>query len=149
MALTDFLTQIADSIRSKDGTTEPIVATDFPQRILDIPSGTDEKCAKGTFTLNESTNSLTIEHGISIIPELIVLITNTNSLIVDEHSISGIIHTSEIGRDFVMYGRNNSVRVILQYLITDMTETQFTISSSTYSLLQGVEYIWYAVGGVT
>ena len=39
MALTDFLTQIADSIRSKDGTTEPIVATDFPQRILDIPSG--------------------------------------------------------------------------------------------------------------
>ena len=39
MALTDFLTQIADSIRSKDGTTEPIIATDFPQRILDIPSG--------------------------------------------------------------------------------------------------------------
>lgn len=39
MALTEFLTQIANSIRSKDGTTEPIVANDFPQRILDIPSG--------------------------------------------------------------------------------------------------------------
>lgn len=39
MALTDFFTQIADSIRSKDGTTEPILATDFPQRIIDIPSG--------------------------------------------------------------------------------------------------------------
>ena len=39
MALTDFLTQIADSIRSKDGTTEPILATDFPQRIIEIPSG--------------------------------------------------------------------------------------------------------------
>lgn len=42
MALTDFLTQIADSIRSKDGTTEPILATDFPQRIIDIPSGGGE-----------------------------------------------------------------------------------------------------------
>ena len=39
MSLTDFLKQIADSIRSKDGTTEPIPAMDFPQRILNIPSG--------------------------------------------------------------------------------------------------------------
>lgn len=39
MALTDLFTQIANSIRSKDGTTEPIVANNFPQRILDIPSG--------------------------------------------------------------------------------------------------------------
>lgn len=37
MALTDLFTQIANSIRSKDGTTDPILATDFPQRILDIP----------------------------------------------------------------------------------------------------------------
>lgn len=46
MALTDLLTQIADSIRSKDGTTEPILATDFPQRIMEIPSdGSDiESC---------------------------------------------------------------------------------------------------------
>lgn len=37
MALTDFLSGIADAIRTKEGTTEPITATDFRQRILNIP----------------------------------------------------------------------------------------------------------------
>ena len=37
MALTDFLSGIADAIRTKDGTTELINADDFAQRILDIP----------------------------------------------------------------------------------------------------------------
>lgn len=37
MALTDFLSDIADAIRTKEGTTEPITATDFRQRILNIP----------------------------------------------------------------------------------------------------------------
>ena len=39
MGITDLLQQIADSVRSKDGTTELIHAPDLPQRILDIPSG--------------------------------------------------------------------------------------------------------------
>jgi len=39
MDITSLLSQIADSIRSKDGTTELIYAQDMPQRILDIPSG--------------------------------------------------------------------------------------------------------------
>lgn len=37
MALTDFLSGIADAIRTKDGTTGLINANDFAQRILDIP----------------------------------------------------------------------------------------------------------------
>lgn len=67
MALTDFLTQIANSIRSKDGTTEPIVATDFPQRILDIPSGGGSDLpfdiTAGSFTLLEDYNIYTAEDG--------------------------------------------------------------------------------------
>ena len=39
MSLTDFLTSLADSIRQKDGTAEPIPAQDMSQRVLDIPSG--------------------------------------------------------------------------------------------------------------
>ena len=59
MALTDFFTQIADSIRSKDGTTDAIKATDFPQRILDIPSGGSDlpfDITTGSFTLSEDYN---------------------------------------------------------------------------------------------
>lgn len=37
MALTDFLGSIADAIREKAGTTEPIKATDFSALILSIP----------------------------------------------------------------------------------------------------------------
>ena len=82
MALTDFLTQIADSIRSKDGTTEPIPAIDFPQRILDIPSGggggsSDIKVATGTIILSEdrrivwsqyASQYMEIEHGLGVTP---------------------------------------------------------------------------------
>ena len=82
MALTDFFTQIANAIRSKDGTTEPIVATDFPQRILDIPSGggggsSDIKVATGTIILSEdrrivwsqySSQYMEIEHGLGVTP---------------------------------------------------------------------------------
>lgn len=80
MALTDFFTQIANAIRSKDGTTEPIVATDFPQRILDIPSGggsSDIKVATGTIILSEdrrivwsqyASQYMEIEHGLGVTP---------------------------------------------------------------------------------
>ena len=37
MALTDFLSSIADAIRIKEGTTELIPAPDFKQRILNLP----------------------------------------------------------------------------------------------------------------
>lgn len=148
MALTDFLTQIADSIRSKDGTTDVIKAKDFPQRILDIPSGGGNiKFAKGSFTLSENQNSITIEHNIGITPEVIVLVTNTTSLKTYDNSITGIIYSTEFTNCFVMYGKNSSVRVLLSNIVTDKTDTQFTISSSTYSLLQGVKYNWYVIGG--
>lgn len=39
MSLSTLFSGIADAIRAKDGTTEPIVANDFPARIQAIPSG--------------------------------------------------------------------------------------------------------------
>ena len=75
MALTDLLTQIADSIRSKDGTTDTIKATDFPQRILDIPSGggvLPENIKTGTINLSEDSVSVTIEHGLGHVPSAII-----------------------------------------------------------------------------
>jgi len=48
MSLTALFGNIADSIRSKKGTSAPIVATDFPSEILSIPTG------GGASPLNES-----------------------------------------------------------------------------------------------
>ena len=72
MALTDLLTQIADSIRSKDGTTEPIPAMDFPKRILDIPSSGSDlpfDITAGSFTLSEDYNIYTAESPYSLTPD--------------------------------------------------------------------------------
>lgn len=84
MALTDFLSGIADAIRSKDGTTEPIVATDFPQRILDIPSGSgggsgDIKVATGTFTPSADVKTVEIEHGLSAMPNFSIVFAIVDS----------------------------------------------------------------------
>ena len=84
MALTDFFTQIADSIRSKDGTTEPIVATDFPQRILDIPSGGGINgfyVSQGSFVLSTDhalyvdgvENNFIFEHGLGKKPDVVII----------------------------------------------------------------------------
>ena len=76
MSLTDFFTQIANSIRSKDGTTDPILATDFPQRILDIPSGgvsSDIRLATGTFTPSADVSTVEIEHGLSVTPNFSIV----------------------------------------------------------------------------
>ena len=41
--LNDFLTGIADAIRIKKGTSDPINAQDFEEQILTISSGTQDK----------------------------------------------------------------------------------------------------------
>ena len=82
MALTDFLTQIADSIRRKDGTTESIPAIDFPQRILDIPSGgvsSDIRLATGTFTPSADVKTVEIEHGLSVTPNFSIVFAIVDS----------------------------------------------------------------------
>ena len=91
MALTDFFTQIANAIRSKDGTTEPIVATDFPQRILDIPSGgasSDIRLATGTFTPSADVSSVEIEHGLSVKPNFSIVFAIVDSSMADNAQIT-------------------------------------------------------------
>lgn len=80
MTLTDLFTNIANAIRTKDGTTEPIVANDFPTRILEIPSGgTSDNFATGTFTVAEdvritwsqySSSYYAIPHGLETTPNV-------------------------------------------------------------------------------
>ena len=79
MDITSLLQQIADSIRSKDGTTELIHAPDMPQRILDIPTSGSEivKISSGTFTPTSEVNTFEIEHGLSVIPNFLTNLTNS------------------------------------------------------------------------
>lgn len=75
MVLTNYLSGIADAIRIKSGTEEAIAAKDFPQRILDIPSGvtSDIKLSFGRFTLAQNTTTVTVEHGLNVRPNFAVV----------------------------------------------------------------------------
>ena len=75
MDITSLLSQIADSVRSKDGTTELIHAPDLPQRILDIPTSGSEivKISTGTFIPSSNVNTIEIEHGLSVTPNFSIV----------------------------------------------------------------------------
>ena len=118
MALTNLLTQIADSIRSKDGTTEPIPAMDFPQRILAIPSGGGSESAfdvvTGEFILSNdhdlyvdgAENNFVINHEIGKVPFIFYLYADCENL--ERIAISTI--TAATCMNVIMLATNTSNR---------------------------------------
>ena len=166
MILTDFLTQIADSIRSKDGTAEPILATDFPQRILDLPTGnSDIKVATGTIILAEdksftwsqySSKYMEIEHGLGVIPNFAIVY---DADFIDSDSYPAItgafINLSDFGmipyRSFVLTrtydtagGMSSDVKNATSYgMDTRFTENtyRFGVTNNCY-IIAGRKYSW-------
>lgn len=64
----DRLTEIANAIRAKDGTTAPIKATDFAARILNIPSGGgDDELLNAIISRGTYTKDLVISDSITSI----------------------------------------------------------------------------------
>ena len=151
MALTDFLTQIADSIRSKDGTTDTIKATDFPQRILDIPSGGGSEIIKtnGSFTLSEDSRQVTIEHNLGVIPNIINIYPSDNVP----------ISASVVYDDTHIYFPDNNINTGVMHYNgkASMMPSGYTPNSTSYisrgnasnrAYTAGATYYWEAWGGI-
>lgn len=152
MALTDFLTQIADSIRSKDGTTEPIVAIDFPQRILNIPSGggsdLPDSIKTGTFTVAEDTfETITIPHGLGATPVIVLILPDNPEYAIGKIPYAVLGGISLSGEKIVT--SNGSVLTAKYGIITisvDDTNIVIAPQSSTYKLIAGLNYRWFTWG---
>ena len=152
MALTDFLTQIADSIRSKDGTTDLIVATDFPQRILDIPSGggsgLPDSIKTGTFTVAEDTvETITIPHGLGATPVIVLILPDNPEYAIGKIPYAVLGGISISGEKIIT--SNGSVLTTKYGIITitvDDTNIVITSQNSTYMLRAGLNYRWFAWG---
>lgn len=152
MALTDFLTQIADSIRSKDGTTDPIVANDFPQRILNIPSGggsdLPDNIKTGTFTVAEDTiETITIPHGLGATPVIVLILPDNPEYAIGKIPYAVLGGISVSGEKIVT---SNVSVLTAKYGITTITvdDTNIVITSqnSTYMLRAGLVYRWFVWG---
>lgn len=152
MALTDFLTQIADSIRSKDGTTDLIVAADFPQRILDIPSGggsgLPDSIKTGTFTVAEDTvETITIPHGLGATPTMFFIFPDNPEYIIGNIGYTFMGTAKDIGIAFAT--KSNKVMAIVYSIYTatcDDTNIILTNTNATYMIRAGVTYRWFVWG---
>lgn len=78
MALTNKLTAIADAIRGKTGKTEEMTLDQMPLEIAGIVAGGDlpagiSAVSMGEVTLSDRESSLTVEHGLGVKPDAIIL----------------------------------------------------------------------------
>lgn len=150
MALTDFLTQIADSIRSKDGTTESIVATDFPQRILDIPSGggsgLPSNVKTGTFTVAEDTTEpITIPHGCGSTPITVFIYPDNPDYIIGKIPYSFLGGSKDIHYRIVTINTSAvSAKSGVFNIEIDDTNIVVSTSNTTYKFRAGAIYRWFA-----
>ena len=149
MALTDFLTQIANAIRSQDGTTEPIVATDFPQRILDIPSVESvlpSNIKTGTFTVAEDTvETITIPHGLGATPTMFFIFPDNPEYIIGNIGYTFMGIAKDLGITFAT--KSNKLMAIVYSIYTptcDDANIIITNTNETYMIRAGVTYRWFA-----
>ena len=151
MDIISLLTQIADSVRSKDGTTELIHAPDLAQRILDIPtSGTTIDFKFGTVTLNADTQTVEIEHGLGYKPKLFCLyaidgIENINS------STCCCIRTDfgDLGSGCYSSARMYNGKITQSYddsrvSTADETKLTFITGYNTHYFRSGWTFFWVA-----
>ena len=154
MALTDFLTQIANSIRSKDGTTEPILASEFPQRIMNISSGGLElptSVKTGTFTVSQdSTEVLVVPHGLTNFSVIVCVIFPDNI----EYAV-GKISNSFLGGVSVsdeQFCTGHNAAIVSKYgaapIAVDNESITIT-SNGKYKITAGIVYRWFILGGET
>lgn len=163
MALTDYLGAIADAIRSKDGSTEAIPAKDFPQRILDIPSGGsggssgssgsggsggsgDINLAFGRFTPAQNTTTVTVGHGLNVIPNFAVVYVTDDISTLSVAGLSILVADLSVSNGYKHYetrkewGNIKSIVSNEQLFVYSATDVVFNLNDAPF--WSGKNYTW-------
>ena len=155
MALTDFFTQIANSIRSKDGTTEPILASEFPQRIMNISSGGLElppTVKTGTFTVSkDSTDELVIPHGLTNFSSIACVIFPDNIEYAVGKIPNAIIGGFDVSVENIVTAYNSIItcKYNVISIVVDSENITITPGGTKYKVIAGIVYRWFILGGET
>lgn len=148
MTLTDLFTNIANAIRSKDGTTASIVASTFATRILALDIA-DGNMKTGTVIPTKDTNvTITVTHNLGKIPSVICMVP------IDGTKMNG----SSYGGFHMLYGGDSSeYNLMFRYyegvqignqegqIIKNVTATQFDcpVAFATNVFRAGWTYRWF------
>lgn len=153
MVLTDFLKQIADSIRTKDGTTGTIKATDFPQRILAIEGGSSDSFSEyistGTFTLNADTQDpVIVPHGLGYVPVFVTIFPEDITAIVGT-LVYSFVSKDTINTYAITTGHNkvSSTRTGAYTIEVDNANITLITNNTTFWVRGGITYRWFAWKG--
>lgn len=143
------LKNMANAIRTKDGSTELFGVDTFPQRILDIPSGggsgLPSNIKTGTFTVAEDTlEPVAITHGlVGVSPVLVYIMTDNPEYAVGKLPYAIIGGVDKSGEKVVT---SNSCSITSKYGVfsvsVDDTNIVITPSTSSYKLIAGLNYRW-------
>lgn len=153
MVLTDFLTQIANSIRCKDGTTEPILASEFPQRILNISSSGLElptSVKTGTFTVSQdSTDVLVVPHGLTNFSPITCVIFPDNIEYAVGNIPYAILGGFDVSQEKIVTTNGSSItsKYGIVSIVVDNENITLTPSGTTYKIIAGIVYRWFILGG--
>lgn len=143
------LKNIANAIRTKDGSTELFGVNSFEEKILNIPSGGSElpsNIKTGTFTVAEdTTEAVTIAHGLGVGTSILVYIQPDNP----EYAVSNIPYAILGGIDKtqekIVTSNNGSLTAKYNVCNINVDDTNIVITptSTTYKLIAGLNYRWF------
>ena len=157
------LTAIADAIREKTGSQDPLA---FPDEFIEAIEGIEGmKIAYGSFTPASTVSSYTLTHGLGKIPDFIMLIrinTSTSALNLSQIIIAAIANAADDFQAFtVQYSQSKGVYSYCKDscdISGDVRTDSFYqgrafhaanantvhIQGSTYGKLDTAEYYWIA-----
>lgn len=108
--LTNFLTDIANAIREKKGTSDKILASNFDTEIASIETGggTSSEFVKGTFTLNEDVDTYTV-NDLPFTPSFVIVSSETLGILDNPRTVYWQI-TNSFSKGFcVSYKKETSL----------------------------------------
>lgn len=141
------LKNMANAIRTKDGSTELFGVDTFENKILNIPSGSGlpSNIKTGTFTVAEDTlEPVTITHGLgSVSPVLVYIMPDNPEYAVGKLPYAIIGGVDKAGEKVVT---SNTGSITSKYGVfsvsVDNTNIVITPSTSSYKLIAGLNYRW-------